>query len=91
MHYKSIGELSEQYRERRISPVELIERCIDRIENAAFANYYGLPAISLPCGRDSHGLPIGLQIVGRSGDEQLVLSVAHHYQAASGVWNRPPP
>jgi hypothetical protein len=46
--------------------------------------------ISLPCGHDGHGLLIGLQIVGRSGDEQLVLSAAHHHQAASGRRNRHP-
>jgi aspartyl-tRNA(Asn)/glutamyl-tRNA(Gln) amidotransferase subunit A len=28
-------------------------------ENTAFANYYGLPAISVPCGFDRHGLPLG--------------------------------
>jgi aspartyl-tRNA(Asn)/glutamyl-tRNA(Gln) amidotransferase subunit A len=56
-------------------------------ETTAFANYYGLPVASVPCGFDRHGLPIGLQIVGRPGDERTVLNVAHRYERAtnSGV------
>ena len=39
-------------------------------------NVLGLPALSMPCGPDRRGLPIGLQIVGRPFDEALVLRVA---------------
>jgi aspartyl-tRNA(Asn)/glutamyl-tRNA(Gln) amidotransferase subunit A len=52
-------------------------------ENTAFANYYGLPAISVPCGFDTRGLPFGLQIVGKPGDESAVLRLAYQYQAAT--------
>src|SRR5262245_35931766 len=38
-------------------------------ENTMFANYYGLPAVSVPCGFDKHGLPLGLQIVDKPWDE----------------------
>jgi aspartyl-tRNA(Asn)/glutamyl-tRNA(Gln) amidotransferase subunit A len=48
-------------------------------ENTIFANYYGFPAISVPCGFDRNGLPIGLQIVGRPWDEATVLQLAHKY------------
>ena len=51
----------------------------------AFANYYGLPAASVPCGFDSHGMPIGLQIVGKPGDERTVLNVAYGYELAAKV------
>ena len=44
-------------------------------------NLTGLPAISVPCGFGSNGLPVGLQIAGRAFDEQTVLRVAHAYQA----------
>lgn len=37
----------------------------DQGDFTAFANVAGLPAISLPCGRDHDGMPIGIQIVGR--------------------------
>lgn len=52
-------------------------------EITAFANYYGLPAISVPCGFDKNSLPIGLQIVGKPGDDQTVLQFAYHYQKAT--------
>ena len=45
-------------------------------ENTMFANYYGLPAISVPMGRDSNGMPLGLQIVGRPGEDSTVIELA---------------
>jgi len=43
-------------------------------------NLTGLPAISVPCGRDRGGLPIGLQLVSRRWDEALLLRVARAYE-----------
>jgi aspartyl-tRNA(Asn)/glutamyl-tRNA(Gln) amidotransferase subunit A len=45
-------------------------------ENTVFANYYGLPALSVPCGFDTNGLPVGLQIVAGPLDEVSVLNLA---------------
>lgn len=59
-------------------------------ESTAFANYYGLPAVSVPCGFDRHGLPIGLQIVGRPGEERTVLGVAYQYERAANVGGKRP-
>ena len=53
-------------------------------ELTMFANYYGLPAVSMPCGLDSRGLPVGLQIVARPGDDGVVLQLAAQYEAAAG-------
>ena len=39
-------------------------------------NLSGLPAISLPCGQDAQGLPIGFQLIGRWGDDATVLGAA---------------
>jgi aspartyl-tRNA(Asn)/glutamyl-tRNA(Gln) amidotransferase subunit A len=50
--------------------------------NTMFANYFALPAISVPCGFDSRGLPIGLQVVGKPGDEASVLQAASRFEAA---------
>ena len=50
-------------------------------------NMAGVPALSVPCGVDSKGLPIGLQIFGRAFDEATVLLVGHAYETVSG-WNR---
>lgn len=52
-------------------------------ELTAFANYYGLPVASVPCGFDSHDMPIGLQIVGKPGDERTVLHVAHRFELSA--------
>ena len=43
-------------------------------------NLVGLPAISIPCGFDRDGLPIGLQIAAKPFDEQTLLRVAHAYE-----------
>lgn len=44
------------------------------------ANLVGLPAISVPCGVDSHKLPIGLQITGPQFEDGKVLSLAHAFE-----------
>lgn len=42
------------------------------------ANMLGAPACAIPAGRDSDGIPIGVQIVGKPGSDAKVLSVAQH-------------
>ena len=54
-------------------------------------NFVGLPAISVPCGFGADGLPVGLQIVGRSNDEATVLAIAHAYEQATPWHTRRPP
>jgi aspartyl-tRNA(Asn)/glutamyl-tRNA(Gln) amidotransferase subunit A len=54
-------------------------------------NLTGLPAVSIPCGFDHGGLPIGLQIAGRPFDESTVLRVAHAYERAHDWKDRWPP
>ncbi|MBW4656203.1 MAG: Asp-tRNA(Asn)/Glu-tRNA(Gln) amidotransferase subunit GatA [Kaiparowitsia implicata GSE-PSE-MK54-09C] len=54
-------------------------------------NLAGLPAISLPCGFDAQGLPIGLQLIGNVLREDLLLSVAHAYEQATEWHKRKPP
>jgi len=46
-------------------------------------NTLGLPALSVPCGFDSNGAPIGLQLVGRPFDEALLYRIGHAYQGAT--------
>ena len=45
-------------------------------------NLTGLPAISVPCGRTAHGLPIGLQLVAAPWAERRLLRAAHAYEQA---------
>lgn len=46
-------------------------------------NYLGLPALSLPAGVDSDGLPLGVQFVGGPFDEERLLAIGHIYQSIS--------
>ena len=43
-------------------------------------NLAGLPAISIPCGFDKNGLPIGLQLIGNALQESLILNAAHLFE-----------
>ncbi|KTD59827.1 glutamyl-tRNA(Gln) amidotransferase subunit A [Legionella sainthelensi] len=61
------------------------EKTADPIQNyladvfTVAANLAGLPAISIPAGF-THGLPVGLQLMGKHFSEHRLLQVAHHYQ-----------
>ena len=47
-------------------------------------NIAGLPALSTPCGYDSGGLPIGMQLIGNTFCESSILTAAHQYEKAAG-------
>jgi aspartyl-tRNA(Asn)/glutamyl-tRNA(Gln) amidotransferase subunit A len=51
-------------------------------------NLAGLPAISLPCGRDQRGLPIGLQLIGKHFGEKDIIRAAYSLEQAIG-YTRP--
>ncbi len=51
----------------------------------------GAPALSLPCGATSEGLPIGMQLIARPGAERLLLQAAARYQYETGWHRRVPP
>jgi len=54
------------------------------------ADAAGIPAISIPCGFNEQGLPVGLQIMGPQFEESRVLSVAHAYEQAT-EWHKKHP
>ncbi len=49
------------------------------------ANLAGLPALSLDCGKDEKGLPVGLQIIGNRFRESLILNMARQFEIARGT------
>ncbi|MFP4222267.1 MAG: Asp-tRNA(Asn)/Glu-tRNA(Gln) amidotransferase subunit GatA [Phormidium sp.] len=49
-------------------------------------NLAGLPALSLPCGFDSQGLPIGMQMIGNVLQEERLLEIANAYEQAT-LWH----
>jgi aspartyl-tRNA(Asn)/glutamyl-tRNA(Gln) amidotransferase subunit A len=59
----------------QLRPTELL-----LLRNTRPANVWGLPAISVPCGSTSEGLPIGLQIMGPMGHDDRVLHLAFAYE-----------
>lgn len=55
------------------------------------ASLAGLPAMSVPAGFDTQGLPVGLQLIGAHLAEQRLLHAAHHFQRATDWHQRVPP
>ncbi len=47
-------------------------------------NLAGLPAISVPCGSDENGLPVGAQIVGNYFDEEMLIRLGHQVHCQAG-------
>ena len=66
-------------------PKAVIDHAWDMLYNTAPFDMSGHPAISVPCGKTSEGLPIGLMLVGRRFDDATVLRAAHAFEQ-SGDW-----
>jgi aspartyl-tRNA(Asn)/glutamyl-tRNA(Gln) amidotransferase subunit A len=52
-------------------------------------NIAGLPAMSVPCGYDGNGLPVGLQLIGNKFTEQTLLNTAYAYENIVGGFRKP--
>jgi len=61
------------------------------LENTGQFNAYGIPAISVPCGFTSKGLPVGLMIAGPRFSEGKVLALAHAFEQATQFHTKRPP
>ena len=46
-------------------------------------NIAGLPGISIPCGVDSKGMPVGMQLIGNRFQEETILNAAYTYEQAT--------
>lgn len=55
------------------------------------ASLAGLPALALPAGFGPTGLPMGLQLIGRAGDDARILAMGHQYHLATDWPGRKPP
>jgi Asp-tRNA(Asn)/Glu-tRNA(Gln) amidotransferase A subunit family amidase len=53
-------------------------------------NLTGFPGAAVPVGLSNDGLPIGIQVIGRPFEDELVLSVAEAIETARGPWKPPP-
>ncbi|MGK7895859.1 MAG: amidase [Xenococcus sp. (in: cyanobacteria)] len=63
-----------------LSPEEALENIIKWINPCPPFNATGQPAIAIPTGFDTHGLPIGVQLVGKPADEVTILQIAHQLE-----------
>ena len=61
-----------------------MESYLDWMRSAYFITVTGCPAISVPCGRTSDGLPVGVQIVAPHGRDRFLLEVAAAFEEAVG-------
>jgi len=62
---------------------------LDAWSYAEWFNLLGNPAAAVPVGRSNEGLPIGVQIVARPWEEELVLAVAAELEGQRGAWQAP--
>ena len=62
----------------------------DTMRFSQWLNLTGLPGASVPSGVSASGLPIGVQVIGRPHEEELVLAIAEHIENARGPWQPPP-
>ena len=62
---------------------------LDAWSYTEFFNLLGNPAVVVPVGSSSEGLPIGVQMVGRPWEEEQVLCVAEALEKECGAWRRP--
>ena len=69
---------------------EPMQQYLDWMRSCYYITVTGHPAISVPAGFTGDGLPVGLQIVGRYGDDFGVLQLAHAFEQATGHWRRAP-
>src|SRR6185295_1362962 len=89
-----------------VTPFPWTELYAQQVDGQAMRNYYHWlaltyvvtlatnPALSLPCGRDEHGMPFGLQLIGRLRGDAALLSAARAFEqafAASPALCRPRP
>lgn len=61
----------------------------DAMAPLTFSNLLGLPAMVIPFGRSDQGLPVGVQIIGRPWEEELVLEAAVRLEEARGPFPGP--
>ncbi|MBO0765875.1 MAG: amidase [Hyphomicrobiaceae bacterium] len=80
--------------ERLFEPIEIEGRQVDTVRKAWYPythpfNLTGHPALTLPCGVHSDGLPVAIQLVGRRGEDARLIKVAALYEQArpwAGRW-----
>jgi Asp-tRNA(Asn)/Glu-tRNA(Gln) amidotransferase A subunit family amidase len=63
---------------------------LDTMRYCQWLNLTGFPGASVPVSLSKEGLPIGVQVIGRPFEEELVLEVAEALEQSRGSWQPPP-
>ncbi|BFM38383.1 amidase [Synechocystis sp. LKSZ1] len=74
-----------------LSPAETVQKIIEWVAPCPPMNASGLPAITLPVGFDSQGLPFGVQLVGKPAGEAQLLALAHQLETNLSFPRQLPP
>jgi Asp-tRNA(Asn)/Glu-tRNA(Gln) amidotransferase A subunit family amidase len=61
----------------------------DTMRYSQWLNLAGFPGVALPVGMSSEGLPIGVQVIGRPYEEEMILAVAEAIERGRGPWHAP--
>jgi aspartyl-tRNA(Asn)/glutamyl-tRNA(Gln) amidotransferase subunit A len=97
---KKIDELFEKFDVLMAASLPMTATALDANLEQAFdisdpagsiGNLCGLPAMSVPCGFDHRGLPIGIQFIGRAMDDHKVIAAARLFQEVTDWHRRRPP
>lgn len=62
---------------------KFVDRFISHFVFRFNVNIAGLPGVSVPCGFNAKGMPIGMQLIGKSFGEAEILNAAYKYQQAA--------
>ncbi|HUI53041.1 MAG TPA: amidase family protein, partial [Terriglobales bacterium] len=62
----------------------------DTMRFSQWLNLVGLPGAAVPVSLSKEGLPLGVQVIGRPHEEELVLAVAEAVERGRGAWQAPP-
>jgi amidase len=84
------GVTAFAHRQRKFAAGESEFGLFQAMMPALLANVLGLPAVTVPISMSPGGLPVGVQLIGRPFDDELLLEVAVRLEAARGPWTAAP-
>ena len=84
------GVLAFPHRQRKFAAGESEIGLFQAMMPAVLANVLGLPAVTVPISLSPGGLPVGVQLIGRPFEDELLLEIAVRLEEARGAWTAAP-
>jgi Asp-tRNA(Asn)/Glu-tRNA(Gln) amidotransferase A subunit family amidase len=84
------GTTAFRHRQRRYATPEKEISLFEAMMPSTPFNLFGMPGLAVPFGQDENGLPIGVQLVGRPWEEELLLEIGVRLEEARGAFPSPP-